>query len=163
MKAKLDLLKFFQSLVTAANETWALDVAWNKANRSFVLGLSLFAPNESQAEIVDAAGVSSDLSTIEFYDEILIYDPSRMPQVDEQNYLACIPYAGKAGWTLQYAHAFRQILQQTVTAGHDQLVAFLGDDAATVFNLTFDVAAIDQLAATLPANLAHEQLPYPRF
>ena len=74
-----------------------LDLSWQKAERTFTLELTFYAQNLAGQEIIDASGVDSDQEIISFVDAILLYDEQKPAEFDTADYLACLPFAGKAG------------------------------------------------------------------
>lgn len=160
--AQLDMWQYLQTLPKLLKFAGQVNVAWHKTTHTFVIGLTFFAQNDEKTAIVDADGVASDLDVIEFYDEILVYDKTRTDVTfNDDNYLACLPYAGKSGWSMQYCQAVVKALQELVVAGQNQLNEFLTDPDSTEFCLQFDQTKIEQIAQSLPEDKT--AVKYPRF
>ena len=93
-------------------------------------------------------------------DAILLYEEQKPAEFDTADYLACLPFAGKAGWTKQQAAGFLAYLQEVVDNGQADLLYFLNEESETIFELKFDE---EQLAKWVAKQNLRGNLAYPKF
>ena len=158
--AKENLLTYLQAGLAKLDFDGDLDLSWQKAERTFTLELTFYAQNLAGQEIIDASGVDSDQEIISFVDAILLYDEQKPAEFDTADYLACLPFAGKAGWTKQQAAGFLSYLQEVVDNGQADLLDFLNEESETIFELKFDE---EQLAKWVAKQNLSGNLAYPKF
>ena len=158
--AKENLLTYLQAGLAKLDFDGDLDLSWQKAERTFTLELTFYAQNLAGQEIIDASGVDSDQEIISFVDAILLYDEQKPAEFDTADYLACLPFAGKAGWTKQQAAGFLAYLQEVVDNGQADLLDFLNEESETIFELKFDE---EQLAKWVAKQNLSGNLAYPKF
>ena len=156
----MDLLSFLQAGLANLDFDGDLELSWQKSQRTFTLEMTFYAQNKINQEIIDADGVETTKDIISFVDEILLYDANKPASFEEDDYLACLPFEGKAGWTKQTALGFLTYLQEVLDNGQADLLDFLNDDAATIFELKFDA---DKLAQAIASQSGSEKLSYPKF
>ena len=94
--AKETMLHFLDEQLTKKMSDYEVAIDWDNRNHTIELVFLLFAENKEQWLIDDATGVGSEEEVIEFEDSILLYDPVKS-KIDPDDYLACLPYAGKKG------------------------------------------------------------------
>lgn len=138
-----------------------LSLNWQKKTRTFTLEMIFYAANPDSQEIVDSDDVVTDADYITFIDEILFFDKQKPVDFNSEDYLACLPFAGKQGWTKQEADGFLAYLQEVLDNGQSDLLDFLNDDTAEEFGLTWDKSRLVSLIAQTADNKII--LPYPKF
>lgn len=139
----------------------ALEWKWNKKNRSFILGMEFYIENNSNREIIDSNDMKSVEPIIDFYDEILLFDKTKEIKFNKDDFLVCLPFNGKKGWTKGEADAFLDVLQDTLDNGESDLMDFVNDEKIETFNLNWNM---DEFKKQLEKNDDdNEILPYPKF
>lgn len=139
----------------------ALEWKWNKKNRSFILGMEFYIENNSNREIIDSNDMKSVEPIIDFYDEILLFDKTKEIKFNKDDFLACLSFNGKKGWTKGKADAFLDVLQDTLDNGESDLMDFVNDEKIETFNLNWNM---DEFKKQLEKNDDdNEILPYPKF
>jgi len=138
----------------------ALD--WNPSNHTIEVIVRLFAENKEQTAIDDVDGTLSTEAVIEFEDGILFYHPQKS-QVTAADFLALIPYEGKKGVSKACLDSFVFYLRQVLEEGQADLLDFLEDEQAEVFELSWSAAEFEQLVAQAPLTDQTAYLPYPSY
>ena len=109
---------------------------WDKKSHSFVVDLVFYIENKAGQQMEDADGILSDEPIIAFSDAILIYDGKKgLAGYDADDFLACLAFDGKEGWSLAYGKAFLTYLQIIMDNGTRDLLKFFADDEDEVFEL----------------------------
>lgn len=121
---------------------------WDQKQRCFKIEFTFFAENKEHDAIYDLTGVASDEPIITFLDSILIYDQTNQNlQINPDDYLVCLPFAGENGWTLAMGKAFFAYLQVVLDDGESDLLDFLNEEEIEVFELEWSKKKFDQLLA----------------
>ncbi|MGY3750066.1 DUF3013 family protein [Vagococcus acidifermentans] len=111
-------------------------IDWDRKNHTVELIVVLYAANPESQQIEDADGVLSEETVIEFEDSILLYHPEKSV-FDAEDYLAVFPYQGKKGLPTAFIDQLAGYLADVVTDGLSDLLDFLADETAEVFELNW--------------------------
>ncbi|MFC0234210.1 DUF3013 family protein [Vagococcus entomophilus] len=129
---------------TMGNYDFAID--WDKRNHTIELIFQLFAQNKVGLAIEDTDGTKSEEEIIEFEDALLFYLPGKS-QFEESDYLKVFPYEGKKGIDKALILAISTYLPEVLTEGESDLLDFLNDQDADVFELKWQDAEFDEIYA----------------
>lgn len=161
---QVDLLKFLEKGVNKLDFEGAFDLGWDKKERTFTLDLIFYAQNTNQAEITDFDGILSNEEIITFVDSILIYDQQKFdPTPVLQDYLVCLPFDGKQGWSLAYGEAFLTYLQIILDNGTSDLLDFLNSQTTEIFELDWSNTEFEKILQAKTSEVAAQRLNYPKF
>ena len=135
-------------------------IDWDTKKHTVEVIVVLYAQNKGEQAFEDTEGVQSEEEIIEFEDSLLLYNPAR-GSVAADGYLTTIPYEGKKGLKKATIIALASYLKDILTEGESDLLDFLNDEAAEVFELKW---ADDKFAEKLteikePADFA----VYPKY
>ncbi|MCP0887807.1 DUF3013 family protein [Ligilactobacillus sp. WILCCON 0076] len=155
-----DLFSFLDAGIRKLNFAGDFDLTWQKKERTFTIEITFYAENSSQSQIADVQGVVSNEPFITFVDAILLFDETREQYIEEDEYLVCLPFNGKQGWSLAQGKAFFSYLQEILDVGQSNLLDFLNEPAADIFELVFDK---EKFATLIAQNSETERLVYPKF
>ncbi|MGM0218106.1 DUF3013 family protein [Enterococcus sp. AZ126] len=128
------MLTYLDQQITKKITEYDVALDWNTRNHSIEVIFRLFAENKLNEQIDDATGTISEEEIIEFEDGVLFYNPEKSP-VDENDYLAVIPYEGKKGIKQSVLDGFVEYLNEVLAEGQSDLLDFLTDDEQEVFEL----------------------------
>lgn len=160
---KIDLLTFLEDESEQLDFDGQVEVFWDKKHKLFEIELTFYAENKSGQVIEDVAGVSSEEPIISFSDSILLYSKETLVEFEATDYLVCLPYAGKKGWTLAEGKAFFSYLQVVLDNGSSDLLDFLNDSMTDVFELTWSNVEFEKFILDAKKHTPNGQLPYPKF
>ena len=119
---------------------------WDQKQRCFKIEFTFFAENKQHDAIYDLTGVKSDEPVISFLDSILVYDQTNLNlQINQDDYLICLPFAGENGWTLAMGKAFFAYLQIVLDNGQSDLLDFLNEAKIKVFELEWSKTRFKQI------------------
>ncbi|MHC5269595.1 DUF3013 family protein [Enterococcus sp. LJL98] len=135
--AKETMLSFLDTQLTKKMADYEVALDWDAKNHTIEIVFLLFAENKEQWLIDDASGVGSEEEVIEFEDGILLYHPTKS-KVNEEDYLAVLPYEGKKGMKQQELAGLVDYLKEILDEGQSDLLDFLTQEESEVFELTFD-------------------------
>lgn len=160
-----DLNSFLKETVKTLDFDGDIFVNWNKKDRQFEMELTFYAENKEATLLTDTLGVESTEPVVTFIDEILIYDKNREKNFDEDDYLVCLTYDGKNGWSLAEAKAFVSYLQIVLDNGESDLLDFLTDDEKEIFELVWSE---DEYKKIIESNMLslpnpNNRIKYPKF
>lgn len=160
-----DLNSFLKETVKTLDFDGDIFVNWNKKDRQFEMELTFYAENKEATLLTDTLGVESTEPVVTFIDEILIYDKNREKNFDADDYLVCLPYDGKNGWSLAEAKAFVSYLQIVLDNGESDLLDFLTDDEKEIFELVWSE---DEYKKIIESNMLslpnpNNRIKYPKF
>ena len=110
--------------------------------------------------IDDATGVGSEEEVIEFEDSISLYDPVKS-KIDPDDYLACLPYAGKKGMKKSELVGLVDYIKEILDEGQGDLLDFLDQEETDVFELHFDEERYAQIVAAYKG--PDQMIPYPSY
>lgn len=134
---------------------------WDQKQRCFKIEFTFFAENKQHDAIYDLTGVESAEPIITFLDSILIYDQTKPNlQINQDDYLVCLPFAGRNGWSLAMGEAFFAYLQIVLDNGESDLLDFLNEAEIEVFELEWSKEKFEQLLTDFQAAGA-QRLKYP--
>ncbi|MFD0897629.1 DUF3013 family protein [Loigolactobacillus binensis] len=160
---KITLLDYLATQVADYTGDGQLELNWDKREHVFELILNLTAQNQIGQTIADADGKVNAQNKIDFQDQILFYDATRLdPATVAADYLALIPFDGKRGLTRQTLDGLFSYLPDLLADGLSDLMDFLNEDTVTTFGLHWQPAVFQQRIAAQPAHLV-EYLAYPRY
>lgn len=160
---KMDLLTFLENESAQLDFDGQVEVFWDKKHKLFELELTFYAENKSGQVIEDVAGVSSEEPIISFSDSILLYSKDAPAAFKVEEYLVCLPYAGKKGWSLAEGKAFFSYLQVVLDNGSSDLLDFLNDTTADIFELTWSEREFEKFVLATAEHTPNGRLPYPKF
>lgn len=159
---KQTMLTYLDQQLTKELGDYDIAIDWNNKNHSIEVILRLFAENKEQAAIDDVDGVLSEEEIIEFEDGILFYNPEKST-VDAEDFLATIPYEGKKGIKKAVLDGFIAYLKEIVAEGQSDLLDFLTDETAEVFELNWSAEAFNQAVADFAKQEQETYIPYPSY
>lgn len=139
------------------NYDFAID--WNTKSHTVEVIVVLYAQNQGEQAIEDTLGTQTEEEVIEFEDSLLLYDPSKSTPPAE-DYLATIPFEGKKGLPKQTIIAMATYLNEVLTEGESDLMDFLADDEAEVFELNWQEDAFEKVLA---ATKTTDYVAYPKY
>ncbi|OJG99984.1 hypothetical protein RV18_GL000323 [Enterococcus termitis] len=128
------MLTYLDQQLTKNITEYDVALDWNTKNHSIEVVFRLFAENSGHEQIDDVAGTLSEEEIIEFEDGILLYNPEKTI-VDEEDYLAVIPYEGKKGIKQSLLDGLVDYLNDVLVEGQSDLLDFLSDEGQEVFEL----------------------------
>ena len=158
--AKETMLHFLDEQLTKKMSDYEVAIDWDNRNHTIELVFLLFAENKEQWLIDDATGVGSEEEVIEFEDSILLYDPVKS-KIDPDDYLACLPYAGKKGMKKSELVGLVHYIKEILDEGQGDLLDFLDQEETDVFELHFDDARYAQIVAAYKG--PDQMIPYPSY
>lgn len=157
---KDNLLTYLEEQLEKYLGDYDFAIDWNTRQHTVEVIVVLYAENKKANEIEDATGVNTTEDVIEFEDSILIYDPAR-GDIEQDEYLAVLPYEGKKGMSKRTLIALAKYLRDVLTEGESDLIDFLTDEEADIFELKWDA---DVFAANLAtAGGPTDYVAYPKF
>ncbi|WP_311407001.1 DUF3013 family protein [Liquorilactobacillus uvarum] len=160
---KKNLLSFIGKNLEKLDFDGNLEVSWQKEQHTFTLDLTFYAENKAQEVILDMKEVESDEPIITFVDSILLYDRTKFdPKKVQNDYLVCLPFEGKKGWTLAQGKAFFTYLQIVLDNGESDLLDFLNNEDADVFELEWSNEEYEKILNNI-GNENEYRLLYPKY
>jgi hypothetical protein len=159
---KMNLLTYLDEQIEKKISSYDIALDWDTKNHTIEIIVRLFAENNANLEIDDAEGIISEEEIIEFEDGILLYDPKKST-INEEDYLAVIPYEGKKGLSKAQIDGIVDYLQEVLDEGQSDLLDFLDEtNEEAVFELHWDEQKLAQLTEKYQRQ-ANEYLPYPAY
>ncbi|MTB63488.1 DUF3013 family protein [Streptococcus sp. zg-86] len=134
------------------------EINWDKKNHAVEVAFLLEVENQAGIETVDDEG-NRTTEDIFFEEAVLFYNPLKST-VQEEEYLATIPYEQKKGLSSEFLAYFVEFLAETAEKGLDDLMDFLADEEAEEFAIVWDKEAFENGRAALQEKDFH---PYPRY
>ncbi|KRL01276.1 DUF3013 family protein [Liquorilactobacillus capillatus] len=160
---KNNLLDFIDANLEKLDFDGSLEVSWQKEEHTFTLDLTFYAENKAQEIILDMEEVESDEPIITFVDSILLYDQTKFDASQVKNdYLVCLPFDGKKGWSVAQGKAFFTYLQIVLDNGESDLLDFLNNEDADVFELEWSDEEYQKILQQT-INGQTERLLYPKY
>lgn len=158
---KEHMLTFLEKQLEKNLGDYDFAIDWDAKSHTVEVIAVLYAQNQGSEAIADLDGIETEEEVIEFEDSVLLYDPAKGDVVDEEDYLAVIPYEGKKGIQKKVLITLAKYLGQVLTEGESDLMDFLANEDAEVFELQWNQVEFEkQLAdATGPT----EYVPYPKY
>lgn len=154
---KMDLVSFLETNSQQLAE-YEPEVVWDKRNSTIELTFRLFAENQQQFVIDDVDGTETAEEVIEFEDGVLFYWPGKS-RFAEADYVKTIPFDGKKGLPQNVMVGILNYLAEVLANGQSDLLDFLTDEKAEIFELHWDEDKFQQAVAATPTTL----IPYPSF
>lgn len=162
--ARQDLLEFLKQGLDALDFKGDVSLDWDKKSHSFVVDLVFYIENKAGQQMEDADGILSDEPIIAFSDAILIYDVKKgLAGYDADDFLACLAFDGKEGWSLAYGKAFLTYLQIIMDNGTRDLLKFFADDEDEIFELEWSDEEFSRLLKNAESEYPRHSLHYPKF
>ena len=94
----------------------------------------------------------------------MIYDGKKgLAGYDADDFLACLAFDGKEGWSLAYGKAFLTYLQIIMDNGTRDLLKFFADDEDEVFELEWSDEEFSRLLKNAESEYPRQSLHYPKF
>lgn len=157
--AKKTMLDYIDERASNLFDEEEVQLIWDKRNFVIEVVFTLFAENGNALEVTDVEGVVSAEEVIEFEDSIAFYCPEKST-VNEDNYLALIPFDKKKGVARSIIDAMFAYLEQIIDEGDAKLADFLKDEAADEFTLRWDSEQFDGYLEQMTDDTL---LPYPNY
>lgn len=146
--AKENILTYLDTQLTKKLPEYDTALDWDAKNHTIEIVMRLFAENSEQIALDDAEGVLSEEEIIEFEDGVLLFNPQKS-LVQEDDYLAVIPFVGKKGLQKAVLDALVDYLKEVLDQGQSNLLDFLADDSEeAVFELRFDNNRLEELVTS---------------
>lgn len=158
---KDNMLTFLEKQLEKHLGDYDFAIDWDTKNHTVEVIAVLYAQNQGSEAIADLDGIETEEEVIEFEDSLLLFDPARGTVVDEEAYLTMIPYEGKKGMQKKVLMTIASYLAQVLTEGESNLMDFLADEQADVFELQWHQETFEQLLAE--ATGPTEYVPYPKY
>ncbi|BCA84814.1 hypothetical protein EsVE80_03370 [Enterococcus saigonensis] len=159
---KTNMLTYLDELLTKKISDYDVALDWDKKNHTIMLVLRLFAENKEKVMIDDANGVASEEEVIEFEDGILLFNPQKS-QFEEEDYLAVLPYEGKKGMPKAMLNGLVDYLRVVLDDGQSDLLDFLTDETAEVFELKFNNDVLLSFVNSHQTKDDDSYIPYPTY
>lgn len=159
---KETMLTYLDQQLTKNITEYDVALDWNTKNHSIEVVFRLFAENTTNEQIDDAEGTVSEEEIIEFEDGILFYNPEKT-SVDEEEYLAVIPYEGKKGIKQSVLDGFVAYLNEVLTEGQSDLLDFLTDEEQEVFELKWSKEAFEAVVQKYQEADGDTYIAYPSY
>lgn len=143
-------------------DEYDLAIDWNKKEHSVEVIIRLFAENRENEQIGDIEGTLSEEEYIEFEDGILFYNPAKI-QPNSEDYLALIPYEGKKGIKKSVLDGFITYLKDVLDEGQSNLLDFLSDEAAEIFELNWSQELFEKAVQKCENKTSDTYIAYPSY
>lgn len=134
---------------------YALD--WDKKNHAIELSFILEVDNSAGLLATDDGEEIDEAVALEEF--VLFYNQDKS-RFDQEDYLTALPFDPKKGYSREFLAYFAQFLNRVADQGMADIQAFLADEAAEDFTMTWDAAAFDNGRADLQET---DFYPYPRY
>jgi Protein of unknown function (DUF3013). len=157
--AKETILTYLDKQLTKKVTEYDVAIDFDARNHTIELVVRLFAENKDGSTIDDAQGVSTEEEIIEFEDGILLFNPEKS-SFDEEDYLAVLPFEGKKGMQQAQLDGLVDYLNDILDQGQSDLLDFLDDEEADVFELHFSEEAY---AAAVAKYTSTAYIAYPSY
>jgi len=159
---KPTMLTYLDQQITKNITEYDVALDWNTRNHSIEVVFRLFAENTAHEQIDDATGTVSEEEIIEFEDGVLFYNPAKT-SVDENDYLAVIPYEGKKGIKQSVLDGFVTYLNEVLTEGQSDLLDFLTEEDQEVFELKWSDEAFERAVEQYQKADGDTYIAYPSY
>lgn len=160
--AKETMLTYLDQALTKNLPDYDVALDFDSRNHTIEIVVRIFAENKENLAIDDAAGVESTEEIIEFEDGILLFDPAKS-KFDEEDYLVALPYEGKKGIKKAILDGLVAYLKDVLDEGQSNLLDFLTDEEAEVFELHFDNEVFMGLVTAYESKDGDRMIPYPSY
>lgn len=159
---KETMLVYLDDQINKNIDEYDLAIDWDKKNHSIEVIIRLFAENKENEQIGDVEGTLSEEEYIEFEDGILFYNPAKS-QPDSEDYLALIPYEGKKGIKKSVLDGFVVYLKDVLADGQSDLLDFLSDETAEIFELSWSQELFEQAIQQCENKMTDTYIAYPSY
>ncbi|MHC5229902.1 DUF3013 family protein [Enterococcus sp. LJL99] len=159
---KETMLTYLDDQINKNIDEYDLAIDWDKKNHSIEVIIRLFAENKENEQIGDIEGTLSEEEYIEFEDGILFYNPAKS-QPDSEDYLALIPYEGKKGIKKSVLDGFVVYLKDVLADGQSDLLDFLSNEAAELFELNWSQELFEQAVRQYENKTTDTYIAYPSY
>lgn len=134
------------------------ELNWDKRHHAITLNFVIEVPNQVGIVTVDVDGTESQ-EDILFEESVLFYSPEKT-KFHADDYLVCLPYLAKKGYSREFLTYFIDFLNETVDQGLDDLMDFLANPEVEEFSMNWDEVAFNQGKSDLCETVF---FPYPRY
>lgn len=159
---KPTILTYLDQQLTKKITEYDVALDWNTKNHSIEVVFRLFAENSAHEQIDDASGTLSEEEIIEFEDGILLFNPEKTV-VDEEDYLAVIPYEGKKGIKQSILDGLVDYLNEVLNEGQSDLLDFLTDEEQEIFELKWSDTAFNEAVQNYQTADGDTYIAYPSY
>lgn len=159
---KATMLTYLDERITKEITEYDVALDWNAKNHSIEVVFRLFAENTDGEQIDDVDGTISEEEIIEFEDGILFYNPEKST-IDEEDYLAVIPYEGKKGIKKAVLDGFVAYLNEVLIEGQSDLLDFLTDEEQEFFELKWSDEAFKAAVERYTKADSDQYIAYPSY
>lgn len=159
---KTTMLTYLDERITKEITEYDVALDWNAKNHSIEVVFRLFAENTDGEQIDDVDGTISEEEIIEFEDGILFYNPEKST-IDEEDYLAVIPYEGKKGIKKAVLDGIVAYLNEVLTEGQSDLLDFLTDEEQEFFELKWSDEAFKAAVERYTKADSDQYIAYPSY
>ncbi|MBO0470973.1 DUF3013 family protein [Enterococcus sp. DIV0242_7C1] len=159
---KPTILTYLDQQLTKKITEYDVALDWNTKNHSIEVVFRLFAENSAHEQIDDASGTLSEEEIIEFEDGILLFNPEKSV-VDEEDYLAVIPYEGKKGIKQSILDGLVDYLNEVLNEGQSDLLDFLTDEEQEIFELKWSETAFNEAVQNYQTADGDTYIAYPSY
>ncbi|MCA5013211.1 MULTISPECIES: DUF3013 family protein [unclassified Enterococcus] len=159
---KPTILTYLDQQLTKKITEYDVALDWNTKNHSIEVVFRLFAENSAHEQIDDASGTLSEEEIIEFEDGILLFNPEKSV-VDEEDYLAVIPYEGKKGIKQSILDGLVDYLNEVLNEGQSDLLDFLTDEEQEIFELKWSDTAFNEAVQNYQTADGDTYIAYPSY
>lgn len=159
---KATMLTYLDERITKEITEYDVALDWNAKNHSIEVVFRLFAENTDGEQIDDVDGTISEEEIIEFEDGILFYNPEKST-IDEEDYLAVIPYEGKKGIKKAVLDGIVAYLNEVLTEGQSDLLDFLTDEEQEFFELKWSDEAFKAAVERYTKADSDQYIAYPSY
>lgn len=156
------MLTYLDGKINETIHDYDLAIDWDKKNHSIEVIVRLFAENNANETIDDSEGITSEEEIIEFEDSILFYNSAKY-QPNENDYLALIPYEGKKGIKQSILDGFVSYLNEVLTKGQSDLLDFLSDEQAEIFELEWFQEQFEREIKKYQKETSDHYIAYPSY
>lgn len=160
--AKETMLTYLDQALTKKIPDYDVALDFDSRNHTIEIVVRLFAENKESLAIDDANGVASAEEIIEFEDGILLFDPAKS-KFDAEDYLATLSYEGKKGAKRALLDGLVDYLKDILDEGQSDLLDFLADETAEVFELHFDNDVLLGRVTAYEGTDGSQMIPYPSY
>ncbi|WP_071131700.1 DUF3013 family protein [Enterococcus timonensis] len=153
-----DAIEFLVNYAQEKLAPYEGEVVWNSKDHTIEIIASIFAANEDRILLEDANDLNSNEELVEFSDGILFFDQKKRPSTTD--YLVLLAFDRKKGISTALLQGAIDYFVELLAKGQDDLVTFLADEQAEIFELTWDESRFQQIVKQYGDMVF---LPYPKF
>lgn len=159
---KATMLIYLEEQLEKHLADYEVGLDWDRKNHTIEVIVRLYAENNEQVTIDDVDGTISEEEFIEFEDGLLFYNPQKSV-VDDEDYLVTIPYEGKKGLRKTVLDGFIHYLKVVLDERQSELLDFLSDETAEVFELHWVPADFEAVIKKVAETEKEQWIVYPSY